>query len=154
MDSLGDYIYLIIIALAGLSSFFKKRKKEAEATQMPDDEEPDFREILGQPKPEKDWWEDETVYSPAAPVVQEVQTPVYSQEKITLETSESYENTRDVQKLRIRKTIQESGLKTNSTKTVLETESDENPFLNNIRLNDVDDARRAFIYTEIFNRKY
>lgn len=160
MDSLGDYIYLIIIALAGLSSFLKKKKKQTESTKLPENEIPDYGDILGIPKSEKDWWEEETVYQPE-PAVQEVK-PVYAEartvmqstERVALETMESYEYSKDIQKLRIKKTVHESGLKNNFGSMIIEPESEENTFLSNITLNDVDDAKRAFIYTEIFNRKY
>lgn len=160
MDSLGDYIYLIIIALAGLSSFLKKKKKETESTDLPENERPDYGDIPGFPKAEKDWWEEESDYQPepaaqpVKPVYAELKPIKQSTDRVALETMESYEYSKDIQKLRIKKTVHESGLKNNSGSMMLDIENEENTFLSSIRLDDVDDAKRAFIYTEIFNRKY
>jgi len=45
MDSIGDYIYLIVIAIAALSGLFKKKKQPA-ATVPHDDEPIDIEEQL------------------------------------------------------------------------------------------------------------
>ena len=45
MDGIGDYIYIIILVLAGLSGLFKSKKKKTTETEMPFPEQSEFEEF-------------------------------------------------------------------------------------------------------------
>ena len=54
MDSLGDYIYIVIIAIAALSSIFKKKKEKQPAPETgSDSSSDDFEELLRELLPQK-----------------------------------------------------------------------------------------------------
>jgi len=135
MDSLGDYIYLIIIAIAGISSILGKRKKKAseESESLPG--LPDFEDFLP----------DQTVYSePVRPVYQELKKrdkPV---------DIPSYDTVKDFSVLKAKKQVEQPRKHFVGSEVV---ESDDMSF-NILELDTPDEVRKAFIYSEIFNRKY
>jgi hypothetical protein len=147
MEDFGDYIYLIAIAIAGLSSLFKK-KKTAESNQernMPDldDVLPDTEEEY-YPRSEPDYreepvtmWSEPVAATPVKPVAEQW-APV------------SYETVADYMKLRAKKTVHTTHSAFESIQPV-ETPK-ETGF--DIELESVEDVKRAFVYSEIFNRKY
>ena len=138
MDSLGDYIYVILIAIAGISSLLKK-KKNTTGSSAPKSTKRSWEDILKELTPVES---EPEVYEEAietAPVV--VETP-----KVI-----SYETTDDSSSLRSKKSvthISSSNKKSNKTE-VIEVDQELS-----ISLNTTNEARRAFIYSEIFNRKY
>jgi hypothetical protein len=144
MDSLGDYLYLIIIAIAGISGLLKKKKDPTKSAA---------------PSTTKRSWED--VLRELTPIEnEEVEEkyvePVYTKvEPVKLEPAKvmSYETIDDSSKLRAKRntsTITSSNKSyPDQKKVALAVQSD-----NEYALNSPEEARRAFIYSEIFNRKY
>lgn len=135
MDSPGDYIYLIAILIVAVSSILgKKKKKESEVqTTMP--ELPDLDDVI----PEY------TEYS-------ESERPVYqpiSKHNSTIEIP-SYETVEDFSTLRAKEHLVHAAKKFIGSEL---TVSEENNF-NILELDTVEDVKKAFIYSEIFQRKY
>lgn len=147
MEDFGDYIYLIAIAIAGLSSLFKK-KKTAEGNQernMPDldDVLPDIEEEY-YPRSEPDYRE-EPVTMWSEPVVTTPVKPVAGQRAPV-----SYETVTDYMKLRAKKTVQT----THSAFESIQPAEASKEAAFDVELESVEDVKRAFVYSEIFNRKY
>jgi hypothetical protein len=141
MDDIGDYIYLIIIAIAGLSGLLKKKKEKP--TPMPIEEDPS----TGM----EDVWKD---FLPDNPVVR---VPEPKESFFEWENKErkiaTYENSDDPNTLRAKNKVEKykSSMKSAPNKTVVEEKvSDEY----DIEFKTVEDARTAFIYAEIFNKRY
>lgn len=140
MEDLGDYVYVILIAVAGLSGLLKKKKEKPTTTPVEEDYTtvtkdvwkdflPDNHEVLvAEPKDNFFDWETK-------------------QAKIT-----SYENTEDLNAIRAKKSVEKS--KSTVQKTPKKIVIEENTSELNIELSTVENARTAFIYAEIFNKKY
>ena len=148
MDDFGDYIYVILIAIAGLSSLLKKKKEKPTPTPVEEEYKPITEDI----------WED---FLPENPVVRvpEPQTGFFDWEKKETKIA-TYENTKDVNALRAKKSVErnkssvgrnQSSVQKAPKKLVIVEEV--YPDLN-IEFSTVEDARTAFIYAEIFNKKY
>lgn len=140
MDSLGDYIYIVLIAIAALSSIFKKKKEQPAPQADADSSSDDFEDLLRELLPQKK----------TAPVAQ----PEAAIEKKSNNTVISYENTSDFGKLKAKKQVtkQTADIKTHEKEKPIATAS-----LNaedRVTIQTPEDAKRAFIYAEIFNRKY
>lgn len=129
---IGDYIYLIVILIAGVSAILKKQKKKAEQLQK-EKSLPDGRDVYTGTEDfmpfDTDFWGD----------------PIPIKEKPVVNT------VKDTATLKTNKP-QYVPVKS-PKKTVLKDESDTDQLLD-ISLEDADDAKKAFIYAEIFNRKY
>jgi len=144
MDSLGDYLYLIIIAIAGISGLLKK-KKDPTKSAAPSTTKRSWEDVLRELTPIEN---EEVVEKHVEPVYTKVEPVKMAPPKVM-----SYETIDDSSKLRARRntsTITSSN-KSNpdQKKVVLAVQSD-----NEYSLNSPEEARRAFIYSEIFNRKY
>jgi hypothetical protein len=152
MEDFGDYIYLIAIVIAGLSSLLKKKKP---ATMRQDSDMPDLEDVLP---------ETEEEYIPYGEAPNRTQ-PLYRDEpdwepspnskKATLDKQEervpvSYETVADFMKLRAKKTVQ---MKHQFKEEIKTEELDELPYMQ-LELETAEDVKRAFVYSEIFNRKY
>ena len=135
MDSLGDYIYLIVILIAGISSILGKRKKKVaeEYDSLP--ELPDLEDVI----PEF------TVHTaPERPVYQEMKKRVNPVE------IPSYDTVSDFTVLKAKKQVNQP------RKHFVESEVMVSHDYSGVELEleNSDDVKRAFIYSEIFNRKY
>lgn len=135
MDSIGDYIYLIVIAIAALSGLFKKKKQPA-ATVPHDDEPIDIEEQL------RELFEEKKV-QPQPEIIRPVEKP----KEDSFSNYKSYETTTDTASLRARKQV------TKIPKVPVQMQ-EEVPAMLTVELDTVEQARKAFIYSEIFNRKY
>jgi len=139
MDSLGEYIYLIVIIIAALSSIFKKKKKTQEREQHLPEAFPDFPEL------------DDVIPEPE---VRPVAKPAYVAPKpppvpkTAFANIPTYENAGNISKLKTGKSVK------SSKETVFVEIEAENNFIQDIQFDDLDEAKRAFVYAEIFNRKY
>ncbi|MEA4935239.1 MAG: hypothetical protein VB102_01215 [Paludibacter sp.] len=135
MDSLGDYIYLIVILIAGISSILGKRKKKALENQDPVPGLPDLEDILPEFEP---------VTEPVRPVYQEVKKKEKPVEH------PSYDTVDDFSALKAKKQI------THPVKHFAESEMTvvEDSCGPELELENSDDAKKAFIYSEIFNKRY
>ncbi|OJX87663.1 MAG: hypothetical protein BGP01_03590 [Paludibacter sp. 47-17] len=153
MEDFGDYIYLIAIVIAGLSSLLKKKKPAANRQEpaMPDldDVLPELeeeyiprRDATTRPEPvyeeASDYWYPAQTVVPAPAVQQVERVPV------------SYETVADFMKLRAKKTVQKKNQVSEEMKPVEVADSPEMQ----IELDSAEDVKRAFVYSEIFNRKY
>ncbi len=143
MDSLGDYIYIIILAIAGLSGLLKKNKK-AETSSAPKTTKRSWEDVLREltpvepePEPASNVFEPEPI-----PVIQKVEP-----QKVV-----SYETISDPSELRSKKSVSHISSPVKHKKEKIEI-IEERPALE-FSLNSPEEARRAFIYSEIFNRKY
>ncbi len=150
MDSIGDYLYIVMIAIAVISGIFKNKKKKLEQAEYPYPDE-ETAEEYGE------------VYEELLPEETEIYTPVQTQpaaqqpisEKgnyqtafTSLEGMSNYNNTKDTTKLRAKKEV--TGFKQKSTESAITQEADQVA----LKLNSREDVRAAFIASEIFNRKY
>jgi len=143
MDSLGDYVYLIVIIVAALSGFFKNKNKKKLLTPAPSAEveveddyeevEPEFHVPVQQLEPE--------------PIVEK---PRFSTLNSSQESLISYETTTDFNKLKARKDITIHHSTMHAAIEVPPDEQEESI----IQLNSVEEARKAFLYAEIFSKKY
>ena len=140
MDSIGDYIYLIVIIVAGISSIFKNKNKDKNTTPKPKSaESEDLGEVLREifsPKPEK---KPEVIY----------QKPVTEIKKTAFETIESYENTTNISNLKAKKEITRP-ISSNLHVTIQPEIAESTEY----SINSIEEARAAFISAEIFTRKY
>lgn len=157
MDSIGDYVYIVIVAIAAISSFARKRKKAAEA-------ESQKRTVQHAPTStpvqdeEDDWWKETRPVE--NPVEIPIEKPVWQQIFTNVSVPEqkpddlrSYETVKDPQELRVKAS--------RLTKVHAEVEeekrtnnNDAHSHSNEFALNDAHKARQAFVFSEIFNRKY
>lgn len=142
MDSIGDYVYLIIIIIAGLSGLLKKKKTNTDTT--------------SEPQKSKRTWED--VLRELTPIDKEIeqeieQEPIFTPQNAKPIEVVSYETLTDTSSLRAKKQVMQSIFTNDSNKTS-KLEPSISLQSENFQFNSIDDARKAFIYSEIFNRKY
>ena len=137
MEDLGDYIYLIFIAIAVVSSFFgKKKKKETEPNEHPAPAT-NWQEIIKQMAEGKELVETpEPVPVKVAPVVAKPATASPTPEAM-VSVKSAAEGTRSV---------------VNRTAVVDDEEASQSSLL--VDLDDQEDAAKAIIYSEILTRKY
>jgi len=163
MENGSDYFYLIVMIIIGLSSFFRKKNKEKMADdkdkpvfEIPKSWEDFEKEFNPQKKrldfePIPDNTNSKTTTKPGfqqARSAEEIMSPEYeSSEQLSYDTVDNFS------KMRAKKTISKNLQKTISTIGIaeVETETANKP---GIELNNPEIAREAFIYSEIFHRKY
>lgn len=152
MEDFGDYIYLIAIAIAGLSSLL--RKKKPRENQLPGDNGmPDLDDVIPDLDNYPSTFDDspasyETVFTPESEITtRPFHTPM---EKHEMKVPVSYETVADFMKLRAKKTVN----KVQSSMISHEVELVEPEPEYHITLDTAEEVKRAFIYSEIFNRKY
>jgi hypothetical protein len=137
MEDLGDYIYLIFIAIAVVSSFFgKKKKKGTEPNEHPAPAT-NWQEIIKQMAEGKELVDTpEPAPVKVAPVVAKAATVLPTQEPM-VSVKSAAEGTRSV---------------VNRTAVVDDEEASQSSLL--VELDDQEDAAKAIIYSEILTRKY
>ena len=137
MKDLGDYIYLIFIAIAVVSSFFgKKKKKGTEPNEHPAPAT-NWQEIIKQMAEGKELVDTpEPAPVKVAPVVAKAATVLPTQEPM-VSVKSAAEGTRSV---------------VNRTAVVDDEEASQSSLL--VDLDDQEDATKAIIYSEILTRKY
>jgi len=137
MEDLGDYIYLIFIAIAVVSSFFgKKKKKGTEPNEHPAPAT-NWQEIIKQMAEGKELVDTpEPAPVKVAPVVAKAATVSPTQETM-VSVKSAAEGTRSV---------------VNRTAVVDDEEALQSSLL--VELDDQEDAAKAIIYSEILTRKY
>ncbi len=143
MEDIGDYLYLIIVAVAAIGSFLKNKSKKNETSSIPEieEEEYEYEEIP------------EEVYKPT-PIPAQRPEIVFERsftemKKTPHDTIMSFENTSDVSKLKAKKEVTRTI--TSKAKSIQEISIEP---ASDYSLNTVEKARAAFISSEIFNRKY
>ena len=177
MENIGDYIYFILLAVFALSGLLGKKKKDVKVPekkksifdQLPKSWE-EFEEMVGKPLqeavPSETTVLDRPVLIPAskpdvktsrqiipADSSEEIWSPEY--EPSRFETM-SYEMSTDFSKLRAKKQIKESIFKKKSSlwESDPEPENEADFRHTDINLDSTEEAKKAFIYSEIFQRKY
>ena len=149
MDSLGDYIYLIILAVAGLSGLLKK-KKDPTKSAAPSTTKRSWEDVLRELTPIE---EDDINEKYEEPVYTKVEPVKVVPAKVVPARIMSYETIDDSSKLRAKRnttTITSSNKMQPEQKNLVLAIQPSNEY----SLNSPEEARRAFIYSEIFNRKY
>lgn len=162
MGDIGDYIYLIILAIAGISSLLKNKKKPQEI--MPEQTtDYDLEDVLRKldetdyetyPQPAK---ESEKPFTAIPKVNEQPATVQYESVKQYMEKMQ-----KEKKKQKIANTNADPFAKRNAERKKREIDaSDAIIFAENEANNElnfsfatVDEAKRAFVYSEIFNRKY
>ncbi len=180
MEDIGDIIYFIMIVVFAIAGMLGKKGKKQEKQEKPipqkEEEEviiPSWEEfekqlqrktevVKPQPEPQpKPVARSRSYESPQKKTYRTEVSPesaetIYSPEyeKPVFETL-SYDTVDDVRKLRVKKQMKESVFKKQSSLKTVELEElhDTSRHLD-IEFDSVEDVRKAFIYSEIFNRKY
>ncbi|GAB1417095.1 hypothetical protein MASR2M117_25010 [Paludibacter sp.] len=135
MDSIGDYIYIIVIIIAAISSIAGKRKNKVIATnterQFDVPKTGDLFEEIYQsvPKDNKDFWSD-------------VSTDSFVP---------SYDTVEDISVLKAKKQVKQSKPPKKAEPVEIEVAND---VLGAIDLSDTEEIKKAVLYAEILNRKY
>ncbi len=138
MEDLGDYIYLIAIVIAGLSSLLGKKKKSPLQGELLEDDMPDLDDVIP---------EYETSYDPFQITEPVVPPPAV---KIVDRAPPIQRKASEFTKISARKTV-----KMEPSQVALEsstTDKAESHF--NVEFDTLEDVKRAIIYAEIMNRKY
>lgn len=155
MDSIGDIIYLVLIVVFGIIGTIGNKNKKKSTKGENESTIPDIS---------KTWEEIERKFSNFGKEegtattdnlerTSKMKTPALKRDEIL-----SYETAEDMSKLRMKSRIKESIFKTYKPSKPLgvevtdETYTDDAPCYYSIQHQD--DARKAFVYSEIFNRKY
>jgi len=146
MDSIGDYFYLIILVIAALSGLLKKKKQSLNANPGPS----------APAKPTRSWEEVLRDLVPVEVEEEEIEKPIMQKMK-PVEPAPSF-NYKNEGTSSLRGTKQVSQLISQKRHTDITDETEETyeqgNILQEIQLSSIHDAKRAFIYSEIFNRKY
>ena len=129
MEELGDWVYIILMVVVGISSLFSsvKKKKKAQQMEMP----------TPVPSAPSEAWYPAT---PSVPNKKEkiLPPPVPGQSK----------------RQPLNAHLAYSDLDTGTQSEILCTQEDEIALVNKLELSDPDTFRKAVIYAEILNRKY
>ncbi len=150
MESLGDYTYIIMIAVAVISGILKSIKKKQEVVDFPypdQNEDEEYVEVYEEEFPND-------INTTAQPLLLEDKTTSenvnYQTTFTSLEGMSNYDNTKDTSKLRAKKADNKQKLNSKASQKQIETEIQKPIF----DINNQDEIRAAFIASEIFNRKY
>lgn len=137
MESIGDYIYIIVIAIAVISSIARKGKKKEEQQKTMPNNMPDLEDVLTD------------TYAPFN------ETEVVNKEFADYNKSQtvlSYDTVEDnISVLRAKKQVKskKASVKENA-EPILVAEDVETM----IDLSEIEEVKKAIIYSEVFNRKY
>jgi hypothetical protein len=133
MDGIGDYFYLIVLVIAGLSSLFKNKKETTNSETAPKTSKKNWEDVLRELTPISVDKQTKTVV-----VKRTEEVP-----KTFVEGTSSMKDRSPVSNMvSTHKIISEED-------KILTTEE-----CTDIQINLRNNARSAFIYSEIFNRKY
>jgi len=138
MDSLGDYIYLIILAVVGLSSLFKKKKVKPDITAIPTSTEQN--------------WEDEMHERNFEEEI-EVENSKQKSQVIPVSVNRYEIPEEGTSSLRFKKQMANKLTSKNQSTDESEITPPEKAH-RKIALTNLQEAKNAFIYSEIFNKKY
>ena len=132
MDEFGDWIYIILMVVVGVSSLISSanKKKKQQQMQMPLPEPSEISEPL-------EPWHPTT--SPV-PKKKEKKVPHPVQQKVTHPS--------------FRADLTFPTIETASQTEIYLAAEEENTFADELELTDADDFRKAVIYSEILNRRY
>jgi|GEM_PF-3511682 len=140
MDNLGDYIYLIILAVVGISSLLKKKKVKPDATAIPS-------------IPEQDW-EDEMRERNSEEEIEMEEKKKFRENQVIPIPVRPYQIPEEgTSSLRFTKQMTNSmtSKKQNTDETEIKSPA---KAPRQIQLTNLQEAKDAFIYSEIFKKKY
>lgn len=149
MDNLGDYIYLVLLVIAGLTSLLGKRKKAENGKQRPvvsSDKswEERMRDLSRMPMPQNEEPEETDVMAEPEELEYEMQ-----EKEVIPAVSKVAPKENILQPTQIHIVPTSSKPQSQPLDGTEELPTDEC-----WTMAGVEDARRAFVYSEIFNRKY
>ncbi|MDR3140224.1 MAG: hypothetical protein LBU37_00605 [Tannerellaceae bacterium] len=158
MDNLGDWLYIVILIAVGISSLFSSAKKKKQAGQAPRQPIPSAENKGGNtPKP-KSFWElleemqnggqiqEETPRPAPQPVVITEKKKKTQEKKKPAKTSVSAYNSEGTSAFRSAPDDQPLDLISLSEEEAFALQVDS--------FRNIDDVKKAIIYSEILNRKY
>lgn len=139
MEDIGDYLYFVVLLIAMISGLLKSKKKKAQEQETYEREprEIDLDEVLQELDP---------YFEKPAPVVRP------EPQKSAPERYQTYESIKDSSALRAKKQVAKTIHSKIKTESIFEEPATVETF--QVSINNLDDAKRAFVYSEIFNRKY
>ena len=138
MENLGDWLYVVILVIAGISSIFSSVRKKAQQTaqQTPP------REIITEYEDDDDIWKDVTKEIKPVPVVQKQHPFQTTNKRRNFNIDEYREGT--------------SAITKNESSTFFSAEDEEEKI--SVSFEDLPENtegwRKALVYNEILNRKY
>ena len=163
-DFIEIIFYVVILVLSGIGSLMKNKKKEQKSVFVPksekqsaDSELEDMVVEMNEPNVEA---ENELIrmLREAAAVAEaqqrEKEALEQRQRDEELRQKEEAERKRKAEFARLEKDKEQAKRKVNIQNENLKVENKETASVSDLNLSDVDEARRAFIASEIFNKKY
>lgn len=140
MEDIGDYIYIIAIVIAALAGIFKKRKKSGEAQTAGSPQFPDLSDVISEDGGDSNIYEN--VFVKPEKTFQEILDEKFKATQTTFHVMKESSITK-----------QESD---NYAKDKIDDLHiiEEPQWMDSIDLENVYEAKKAFIYSEIFIRKY
>ncbi len=133
MEEFGDWIYIIIIVIAGIASFFSSMRKKAQQAEVQNQQ----RDIITNRRDDVDEWDD---YIPKAEKIPANAVLLKQQTRKPYQSIDMYQEAIPAFAMEEPRTME-----TDERQTLITIED---------LPADVDDWRKAFVYQEIFNRKY
>lgn len=144
MDNAGDWLYIVFLIIAGISSLFSSKNKKKRPKQILG--QPD-REIITKDEnvPDKGFWE----------VLEEMQNPKPAQHPVTVSKPKREQKKQQAVKPKPFLTAENTTERQtfDGNRLVVPPAEEENP-LTDIEFDNAAELRKAVIYTEILHRKY
>ncbi len=136
MDNAGDWIYIVLLVVIGISSLFGKKNKRRPT------------EILGQPDMDYPSEEGKTTEKGFWEMLEEEFNQTAQPKPAPAKPTAS-------QKRKLKKQEEGARLLTDtSVRTIDISQEETNPLLEDIDFKNTEELRKAVIYSEILNRKY
>lgn len=140
MEDIGDYIYIIAIVIAALAGIFKKRKKSEEAQTAGSPQFPDLSDVISDDGGDSNIYGN--VFVEPEKTFQEILDEKFKATKTTFHEMKESSTTKQGSDIYAKDKIDDLLI------------VEESQWMDSIDLEDVHEAKRAFIYSEIFTRKY
>lgn len=145
MDNLGDWIYIVFLIVAAVSGLFSSKNKKKRPTQVLGQPEYDTTQEEHTPS-SKGFWE----------ILEEATNDRPKQQTIATAIPEKKKNKKETRKsnpfLSAEQEIHQS--KVSSSPIMNFPTEEEHSLLEDIEFNNIEELRKAVIYSEILNRKY
>ena len=149
MENIGDWIYVIVLIVVGISSVIGSARKKAKQTQEQESHQTKPREIVVDDTFDDDFWGDMTKKQndPEKIIIPTIQPQLQKQQSYKSEPKQAGYSFNKSQE----------GVQTLTTNinTIFADNEEENALITLEDLpSDIDDWRKAFVHNEILNRKY
>jgi hypothetical protein len=147
MDSIGDYIYLIVIVVVAIGGIFKKKnqQKQKPVVEPPKTKVEDIlREFMNESKP-----------IVSEPVVVTIDPPAKKDHLSEVKTERfiSYENSEDINSLKAKREIVKHDTDLKKIQSDFSKKKSDD-LIDELSTMSIEDVRKAIIFSEIINRKY